>query len=771
MNGLLLALGWWFGLQVARHLLKETDRVLATVLGAAFGLVGFLLLVNFLSYLLPLAWAAGLTGVLLAAAGVALSRQAPPDWGEPLLEPRVLMITLAAGLLMGLYCNQSQNLNIDDDYWIHAPLQGILTRTGLPAHHPFFPDIKLRGHYGRDLLIASMASLGGTTQGWQIALTSAWTVLAWVLLVLTLRRSIGLTEPALAGAVMVFFGIAVGGRGGALDTFQNNNSLVHVLLVLVLFLIERTWREGGPVLAALCGVCLGSLAIIYETHFGLLSMVLLGGTLLGCGRQLASRLRSAATAVLIAGLLAISAGGAFTGLLQSGGATNEVEMTQHQTVRLQFPKHNLFCIRLGFGGFQRLSYAHRWLARARPAPEGGNFYAPIWSTEVLQLHWFATWLAPLTALYLWRRRLWLAGGYWLFGLFAYLVPGVVDFGPVFEFEYFRWQYAAGLGFACGLGVMAGGLWREAGRPGRVLALILMGLCLAPWLPTFGRPAWRAALRAPVRLFSLSGPRWVREQSHRLGIDDTDLAMAAFLREASAPGQRLLVDFPASGGWDIYFESTFHATAGLFSVGHSLPEPGDPVGFFPYRAGSSTRAFWARPSSERLALLAPDWVLLRPGSMVGPHTLEQLQALPELEAVKTIGETHLFRARVRPLQARLSAERASMRLGGLETSDQMQAGNSYLATVSLQNLGEETLPAQTLMVYRTPLAGQPLSRIDMVPFRLGVDLPAGATARVEIPLSVPYAGGQRLVYFYQLVDDQLRLLRGAAPIWVQKGASP
>ncbi|MCA9791402.1 MAG: hypothetical protein KC910_06390, partial [Candidatus Eremiobacteraeota bacterium] len=768
MSLLLMAGAWWFGLQVARHLLKETDRALAAALGAGLGLVGFLLLVNLVGYWVPPRVGAVLACALLVAMGLLLARRTPPAWEKPLLERPALLFVVGLSLLMGLYCTLAQNLNIDDDYWIHAPLQGIMCRSGLPAHHPFFPDIKLHGHYGRDLLIASMASLGGTTQGWQIGLTSVWTMLAWILLVLTLRRSIGATEPALAGALMVFFGIAVGGRGGALDTFQNNNSLVHVLMVLVLFLIERTWRGGDPVVAGLCGACLGSLAIVYETHFGLLSMVLLAGGLLGPRSSLKRRLGRVALALLVAGLLAISQGGVFTGLVKRGGPTNEVEMTQHQTVRLRFPKRNFGCVRLGYGGFQRMSYARRWLARPRTVPAGGNFYAPIWSLEVLQLHWFATWLAPLSAIFLWRRGQWLAGGYWLFGLFAYTVPGVVDFGPVFEFEYFRWQYAAGLGFACALGVVVGLLWRDGARPRRLLVLLILMLCLGPWLSTFAPPVWRAARSYPLAMVSWSGPYWLRENGYRVQIDRDDLSMARYLRQVSQPGQRVLVDFPAGGGWDIYYESTFHAIAGLFSVGHSLPEPGDPVGFFPYRAGSSTRAFWANPSLERLALLAPDWVLFRPGPMVGEQTLEQLQALPELEEVKTVGELHLFRARVQPLEAHLSEEQVPLRLGGVQTPDGLQAGHTYPAVVKLQNSGQEALPAGSLLAYRTPLAGQPLSLIDVVVFRLDSELPVGGSARIEIPLAVPYAQGQRFVFFYQLVGQEFRPIPGAASLWV---ASP
>jgi hypothetical protein len=60
---------------------------------------------------------------------------------------------------------------------------------------------------------------------------------------------------------------------------------------------------------------------------------------------------------------------------------------------------------------------------------------------------------------------------WVFGLTSFLVPALVDFGPVHEREYFRWEFAAGFGFAGALAVALAQLWRQ-GRVAKVTVVLL-----------------------------------------------------------------------------------------------------------------------------------------------------------------------------------------------------------------------------------------------------------------------------------------------------------
>ena len=84
---------------------------------------------------------------------------------------------------------------------------------------------------------------------------------------------------------------------------------------------------------------------------------------------------------------------------------------------------------------------------------GGEGYLSIFSPAFLVTHWLPLFLCPLTLVWCIKREHWPGLAFWVFGAWAYLVPGLVDFGPVYEWEYFRWEYAAGFAWAVPLGLM------------------------------------------------------------------------------------------------------------------------------------------------------------------------------------------------------------------------------------------------------------------------------------------------------------------------------
>jgi len=99
-------------------------------------------------------------------------------------------------------------------------------------------------------------------------------------------------------------------------------------------------------------------------------------------------------------------------------------------------------------------------------------YAFILGPDVLLMHWLALYLGLPVGLWLLTKKHPEAQALWVFGLVSFLVPALVDFGPVHEREYFRWEFGAGFGFA---GALAGALalgWSTRKAWLRVVVVVL-----------------------------------------------------------------------------------------------------------------------------------------------------------------------------------------------------------------------------------------------------------------------------------------------------------
>lgn len=597
----------------SRRLVKETHAFLALGLTFSLSLAILLELAN-------LGWDRGPIGLGFCLASVVIYRKVSkealvwPDWGRGAWAGLgVLLLTLVG------YTSASLNVLPDDDFWIHYPLQGILERNGLPILHPFFAEIKMNGHYGRDLLIVSIAKLSRVTLldalFWQTLLSQVLSLIAVSGLVYKFTRSPLCTVLV---TYLLFLGINVGGRGGLMDTYQNNNALAYFFVVSLFHLLFLVQERGDVWRVSTASFVLGAYALIYETHFGLI------GLMLGIGFLL-MRARSFLVVGLLALALASVQGGPITKVVREKISPSQRqwtpgEMNQHQIIKMTFPKRELFQIQLGAGSYQRRSFVFNYLPSLNGlfVPKKGSTYNGILSWEVLKIHWLSTWLAPLTLWALLRlkaagaRRLGLC--FWTFGLLSYLVPGLVHFGPIYEFEYFRWQFAAGFGFAGALGVAAGSwLERRSWLTRSAVVMLLFASTALPTMMTFF-PRTFAPVETPLDLFwPRSEKKWVLSLQKQLGgFTYEDYLAAHELKRISGAGDRLLVNSPDDRPADIMFSSTFSGLSGVRLVGHSMPWPQEPVGTPPFHRNAPSHAFWVRPNLHLLRQMKVTWVYLRPG---------------------------------------------------------------------------------------------------------------------------------------------------------------
>lgn len=566
----------------------------------------FMLLTNLLQSLGTTPTVSAPLSLPLALAGAFLLNRKRPAYHY---QGDLVLVTVVLGLLIQFWqCGES-----DDDFWIHSPVQSLLEFCGNPPDNPYFPGLKLRGHYGRDLVISGLAYNSGMHPLFmQIWLTSL--VHASLFLVLTdWLRSAGFPAASQRlGALCIFCGVCVGGRPGLLDCYQNNNSFAFGFAMLALSQAQDYLNQGGRrnwvrMLAALtyAGVC-------YEMLWGL---VVAGLVLVWPGRQVF-------VAIGLSAGLTLGCSGSLSQLIHKPPPeTRHVsfgEATQSQKLALHFPKSDLFQVYMTPTHSSVVSLGFQlWPASIRHAVESIEFSpeqrVDLYSPAYLRQHWFGTWLAPLVLIAAIRnRRTWgrpllqiLA-----MGAVAFLTPGLIDFGPVYEHENYRWSFTSGAFFSLALGVVSGLAWQNRGW-GRAAVLLVVfltcqwGLYIEKIRVTFLDPGRRlqSALSTRRYLENLPGCEFA----------PGTYQACQWLAEHVPPGQTLVSDHALAANPNMLAEASFLCCARMVSAGHAFPIEQDPVGTQPYRTQPWYRAFWAQPCRAMLPA-GIDWVArVRPSS--------------------------------------------------------------------------------------------------------------------------------------------------------------
>lgn len=681
-------------------------------------------------------------------------------------------------LIVLFYCNAQQVANPDDDYWIHAPLQGLMRAGNFPPTNPFFSDIPMNGHYGRNLGIVTLSRLSGADVFMaQHVLTSCLQVLTLWLFFSAFLRSTQDRSTAFLATIFVFFGINAGGRGGLIDTMQNNNAMVHLYLAMVLDLVLDVWSVRNRAAVLLAGCTLGSYAIVYETHFGLVFLTILGVTpILFVRRAIDKGQAISAMMVLALSLpLAFTQGGPLTDLLErklEGRAHTQAEnlskgmQNQAQVVKVTFPKKELFQILLETGEYQRVSHIYRMdtpLKRFyKPSVDRG--YAYIWSWQVLRIHFLPLYLLPFSVVVLWRRKS--LPGLFLgaFGTIAYLTPALVHFGPIYESEYYRWEFAAALGFAGALGLSLGSLIEKRApeapplflmraskiavtRAGRWVLLVGLVTLLNSWasLSFVTARLSQAVLSGPTH-WLLFPPTWDWLRSHPvLDFDAADIQAAKWLGRRVKPGQRVLVNFRQENNFSILYESTLTGISGARCVGHALPLEDEKIGTTPFRRSAPAIVFWDTFGSEPLRQLKVDWVFYRSDTGVEPPPLPGA----ELEHRVIVGEQIRLIYRIDQNKLETPAAYTEEEVRGLEVEvssppslDPILRGGQ-LTKIKLSLRGTPDKPLKGQIAMSTVRKSDGLVSSDTENLRVDVNdiFSSEGALELELPLVPPHDEGE------------------------------
>lgn len=647
----LLALGF-FGWVVGREILGLESPAPRLLTGFCVALCCSIFSVN-AALRLGLAPGSALicTAVLLVLAGILLY-QSSEEEEEPSNPPlgRWEGLLLALGMLLVVFCtNTTQLVKADEDYWIHTALQGHMLKGEFPPMNPFFSELPLNGHYGRDLTIVCLAKMTGIdVLRSQMLVTSAFQGLLFGLCYLTLRRFCGSGVEAVLGLLFLFFGMNVGYRAGLIDASTNHAAVAHLELTLIVYLILLLWRSPNRARAALAGLVLGNFAIVYFTHYGLALMALTGSglSLWALGILRAEHLRYTAGAVVISLSLAFTQGGPFTDLTRRLGKAKlpSTMALQNQThsVNVKFPKSPFLNMAIGVNDKMYSTAYRHWPASKiltyldGPPRRTNDLYVPLWSWAVLRMHWLAVYLAPLSLMVLlWHRH---SAGllYWFFGFSAFLTPGLFDFGVLHEVEYFRWLLGTGFGWATALGIAVGSL--AAAAAGKVRFLVYPLAALIFWLNTLAGADFfyytpslvtKVGSWGRAACLGMSTDQWLAMHAAHLRLHPADVTAFRWLAEHCEPRQTVLVNFDQGDPWAIHMESTLAGLTGLYPLGHSLPRDNDVIGFPPFRMTAEALQFYTEPNLENLQRVSPDWLYLR---VALPDLELQIEKIPGVEKV-------------------------------------------------------------------------------------------------------------------------------------------
>lgn len=633
----------------------------------------------------------------------------PFQWGA-------FMTLLSLGSLV---MHTREALGPEDDYWVHFPLISLLNRGEFPPPNPFFEDLVLHGHFGRDYLVGVLGWFNG---GGEALLSSLWVfnhvlAVSAFFLAFGLGRRVGGNCGGFLMSTFLFFGISVGARVGLMDTYDNNNLLVYVLLLLFVALETADTKNWWGHL--FFGLALGVYGIVYETHMVLFLMVLWFGPLIwargGQGWSWRLWLRPLGLS-LMAVVVAACLGGPIQDLAMRGlglrkATVDHAATYQAQRVQIRFPKENLFQIMIGPERYRRLSYVYQGKAfRSLHATGSGTgdaradfHYSFIFGPEVLLIHWLALYLGLPAGWFLLRKRHPQGAALWVFGLLAYLTPALVDFGPVHEREYFRWEFAAGFGFAGALACALSALWSR-GKWARVLVVVLAILVTLGGERKLNKtliaiekmePAQRQRAMTP---WYPSARDWLLD-SKELRMTPELLQAAQKLREFSRAQDRMVCDLDARAHWDIFRESTVCGLAGLRSVGHVSPPPWMQDGIAPFFRTAAWNALWQTGDLRILPSLGARWLLTHQ-----PQSAEFLRADPEsVKELASFGDVVVWRY-VGELSEGPAQEVASARLVGLTLPPEEQLQGETALPVRLELEGLEPEKAFDLSVRWTPLPG-------------------------------------------------------------------
>ncbi|MBQ7502901.1 hypothetical protein IJT93_09395 [bacterium] len=653
------------------------DNSLAKAMGLPIGLLFLTVIAHFgsqwCSYGLCLA--AGI--ILLGAAALILPKPKVANTVPPFTYGQQLLL-LSLALVCIFYVHSTQLTRIASDFWFSYPLTRSLTNGNMPPVHPFFPWMDLNNrNYQWDLIAALSGVLNNDTLRAQWILELTLIVNGILLWAAAIRKISESPAAGALGALFAFVGVNVGGKVGLMDAFDNGDLLIFTSLAVILSLYGDIIQKAGlhwPIskkqilFTAICGGIFGNLC---ETYLLLVLICFMAGAFLIIRRRqsaarliLTASLACTAGTLLIMALLGSSANFTHRTVKNICGLSSDVptaavysepdraDAADEHVSRIKFPKKHFLSIRLGSDPYQRYSssFNNAVFRHYRPLLDDGG-YSFIFSYRVLLMHWLPTWLAPLTLAWAVYRRS--TGGYMfgLFALIAYFTPAIIDLGPIQEPQYFRWEFAAGLGFAILTALTAADLWDKilGFKPGfrRGLCITLSVIFILCNLAGAQRLVNNIIISAQCVpgvasqiLFPWYPPaeEWLL-RSHDLKLNNRDAELGRWLREhAGRENCRVLFAHRKNDHEQLLKCAAINGLAGTLSCEHAFNPAWLPIGTQPYLPNETGLAWQSCQDPAILAGSGVNWLITE--EQVSPEALKKRRKYA-LSFIRSFGSTRRY----------------------------------------------------------------------------------------------------------------------------------
>ncbi len=557
---------------------------------------------------------------------------------------------------------------------------GLYLKDNFPPLNPFFPELPYRGHYGRDLTIASLSILfGGKFLSVQYIITALNQAAIILLGYLTAKRYLGSYRQAMLGILFVFLGVK-GSKTGLLEVFKNNNSFVYLLLFLNVYLYFRSMVRRDIASKIITILVFAVYGIVYETHYAILLIAVSLFPLFLSILRRRWRLRYfTITGFIVASsfLIALVQGGAITDLAKryllrstDHSVVSEEIRGASQEVEVKFPRK----------GFRITSW------------RGDEF--DVFSKQLLKEAGFFVLFLPLTVpLMVYVKNYW-GIIFSMLSIFAILIPASVDFGR-FNTESLRFLFFGGMSaamlFGITLGMVGERLFQNTRIDKRLLLLVGVGILIFSLQKGLekGVRVFAEAAKYPENFFFnpeewACGPVAARYGVGRI-CDAIDVAAAKKIEPTMKRGDVILDNlYSHSIGATLNAKAVVSAFSGAYVTGMGIKFSKDRaftmgVGYFK-QVGFRAMTFWNTIDVDLLHELKTNYLYVDPDN-IPPDLYKKLRGEGQLELIHR--ETDEISSQVREIYRVGNSSRAEslfvpadFRLSSVKMSETLTAEHFY-----------------------------------------------------------------------------------------------
>lgn len=617
---LLIFIPFIWGFYFTKAVLKEKGWGIVFPLSVSTGIAFFIFSVNMLSKICFIRTAVWITALLMLIVSLLLyfydKKNKEIIKPESLSKVEVLTIGITLSVIIIITMLRLFYV-IDNDYFMHFPTIGLLTKGNIPPVNPYFPYLHLNGHYMRNLMIASFSLLGGLNTVLTLYILTILIQASNFLLVLFIsKKHLKTPLESLFAALFVYFGIHVGFSeivvvDGLSGFFYNNLPLVWMFFFLTVYLFFRSVLENNYWMVLFCAASLGTYAVVYESYYFIFCLTIMVFPLIYCWAQKEKINRGIVFKILLIFIISMIIGYAHGGPLRT---FIQAKFAKHKNASCDINKKTEESI----GGMTQIiktSFPKKELGKVDVAIGKPIYvFSKIFMKDQGLVVWF--FIPCFLFLFLTRNLYGIFAG--TMGILCLLAPMTVDFGR-YNAESIRFITLAGAVFAVVFGICIGKiinfLWPKfKNKTGKIIMSCLMGVFLIfSFELALRNHAWiiREALLRPEDTHVNIDEQLIFMARNK-AFSRLDLEALRWLNKEVRKNDRLIANTPDVGGESVVnSNSVIMGVSGAASMGCGMyiPEGNWIIGSTITPLGFRGRAFWSTLDADLLRQMGVKWIYL------------------------------------------------------------------------------------------------------------------------------------------------------------------